>query len=302
MSPLQFFRVFPLAIILWLEAVPAANAQESPLPPPMHASGLVDGVFHFAGDLGRDVSAQASYPLHLARNQPARFIFGATMFLGLVATDDVTRDAMVSPTFLRENGLEEPARWISDAAAPSRMIPVAAGIGVIGLFGSPRERQTGVMLSEALITSSIWTGTLKYLTGRERPRETSEVAADWTGPGASFTSEPVDGRGLRSFPSGHTSGAWAMATVFAHQYPSHGIVPLLAYGTATAMGYSRMAVGAHWLSDVVVGGLIGYGCARQVISSHEERDDLPSANDGNHWSVFLESNSDMRGAGLSYQF
>lgn len=296
------FRVAPLAILLLFSARHRADAQDIAPPPNMHATGLADGVFHFAGDLGRDFSAQASYPFRLARDHPTRFILGSTALLGLIATDNATHHAIASPGFVQDHGLEAPARWLSDAAGPSRMVPVAAAIGVISVFGSPRERETGLMLSEALITSSVWTGSLKYLAGRERPRETSEIAADWTGPGASFTTEPIDGRGLRSFPSGHTSGAWAMATVVAHQYPAHGIVPLLAYGAATAMGYSRMAVGAHWLSDVVAGGLIGYGCARQVISAHEDHKlaGTPASDSG--WHLYLESDRDMRGAGLAYRF
>lgn len=266
----------------------------------MHATGLTNGVFHLAADVGRDFSAQASYPFRLARERPATFLLGTSLFLGLVMTDNATRDAIASPEFVRDHGLLAPAQWMSSAASPSTAVPLAAAVGVIGLLGSPRERDTGVMLAEAMLTSSAWTGAIKYLAGRERPRETEEVSADWTGPGASFTSEPVDGRGLRSFPSGHSSGAWAMATIVAHQYPVRGIVPVIAYTAAAAMSYSRMAVGAHWLSDVAAGGLIGYGCARQVISAHDNRDSRAADESG--WHLYLQSDRDMRGAGLSYRF
>ena len=33
-------------------------------------------------------------------------------------------------------------------------------------------------------------------------------------------------------------------------------------------GAESASVGAHWLSDVVVGGLIGWGSAKQVLSAH----------------------------------
>jgi membrane-associated phospholipid phosphatase len=296
-----YFRVVPLAIII-LSATSRVSPAQVSEPPAMHATGLVDGVFHFAGDVGHDLSVQATYPFRLARERPGRFLLGTSVLLGLVVTDNATHNALASPDFVRDHGLLGPAQWMSDNASPSRALPLAAAVGAMSLLGSPRERETGAMLTEALVTSSVWTGSLKYLTGRERPRETSELAADWTGPGASFTSEPVDGRGLRSFPSGHTSSAWAVATVVAHQYPSHGIVPVLAYGAATAMAYSRMAVGAHWLSDVVAGGLIGYGCASQVISAHEG--DGPGFARGTDpgFHLFLESDRDMRGVGLAYQF
>jgi membrane-associated phospholipid phosphatase len=268
----------------------------------MHATGLVNGVFHFSSRLGSDFATQATYPFHLAREHPLGFAAGVAGFVGLMSFDGEVRESVASPVFARDHGLESPAQWLSDTAAPSRMIPIAAGIGVVGMLGSPRERATTGMLAEALITTSVWTGALKELTRRGRPRETREETPDWNGPGATFYDEGGVPAGLRSFPSGHTSGAWAMATVLAHQYPSHGIVPILAYGTATAMGYSRMVVGAHWLSDVVAGGLIGYGCARQVISAHDRRAGSGASTDDSGWHLYLESGRDVHGGGLSYQF
>jgi len=265
----------------------------------MHATGLVGGAFHFAGNVGSDFTTQAAYPFHLAREHPLGFAAGVAAFVGMMSYDGEVRESVASPEFASAHGLEAPAQWFS-STAPTAMIPIAAGIGVIGMLGSARERETTSMLAEALVTSSVWTGALKELTRRERPRETTEELPDWTGPGAAFFDEATAPHGLRSFPSGHTSGAWAMATVVAHQYPTHGIVPLLAYGSALAMGYSRMVVGAHWLSDVAAGGLIGYGCARQVISAHETRAGDQAQQNG--WHLYLESDRDMHGAGLAFQF
>jgi membrane-associated phospholipid phosphatase len=266
----------------------------------MHATGLVDGVFRFSRNLGSDFTTQAAYPFHLAREHPLGFAAGVAAFAGLMFYDGEVRESVASPEFARTHGLEAPAQWLSNRARPSTMIPIAAGIGVIGMMGSSRERETSTMLMESLITSSVWTGALKELTRRERPRETMEEGPDWTGPGASFNDDGP-GRGLRSFPSGHTSGAWAMATVVAHQYPTHGIVPVLAYASAAAMGYSRMVVGAHWLTDVAAGGLVGYGCARQVIAAHGTRA-IAGDQPDHGWHLYLESDRDMHGAGLSFQF
>jgi len=265
----------------------------------MHATGLVDGVFHFSRNVGSDFTAQALYPFHLARSHPLGFATGVAAFVGMMSYDGEVRESVASPRFARDHGLEAPAQWFS-GTAPTAMIPIAAGIGVIGMLGSERERQTTSMLAEALVTSSVWTGALKELTRRERPRETAEELPDFAGPGAAFFDEATAPHGLRSFPSGHTSGAWAMATVVAHQYPTHGIVPIIAYGSALAMGYSRMVVGAHWLSDVAAGGLIGYGCARQVISAHETRAGDQAQENG--WHLYLASDRDMHGAGLAFQF
>jgi membrane-associated phospholipid phosphatase len=63
-----------------------------------------------------------------------------------------------------------------------------------------------------------------------------------------------------SFPSGHTSTAFATATSVSLCYPKwYIIVPAYAY--AGTVGYSRMHLGAHYPSDVIIGALIGTGSA-----------------------------------------
>ena len=63
-----------------------------------------------------------------------------------------------------------------------------------------------------------------------------------------------------SFPSGHTSIAFATATSLTLVYPQW-YVAVPAYLWAGAVGYSRMYVGAHYPSDVLVGALVGTGSA-----------------------------------------
>lgn len=61
-----------------------------------------------------------------------------------------------------------------------------------------------------------------------------------------------------SFPSGHTSTAFVMATVLFHEFKD--TKPILAYSGfafATATGVLRVLNNAHWVSDVLVGAGIG---------------------------------------------
>lgn len=63
-----------------------------------------------------------------------------------------------------------------------------------------------------------------------------------------------------SFPSGHTSTAFAAATSLSLAYPKwYVIAPSFAY--ASAVGYSRMYLGVHYPSDVLAGAAIGAGSA-----------------------------------------
>jgi membrane-associated phospholipid phosphatase len=66
--------------------------------------------------------------------------------------------------------------------------------------------------------------------------------------------------GTPSFPSGHTSGAFATATSISLSYPKWYII-IPSYTWAGAVGYSRMHLGVHYPSDVLAGALIGSGCA-----------------------------------------
>lgn len=61
-----------------------------------------------------------------------------------------------------------------------------------------------------------------------------------------------------SFPSGHTSSAFATATAITLSTKKWYIgVPAFAY--AGLVGYSRMRLGAHYGSDVLVGIIVGVG-------------------------------------------
>ena len=66
--------------------------------------------------------------------------------------------------------------------------------------------------------------------------------------------------GSWSFPSGHTSSAFALATSLSIVYPKwYVIVP--SYLWASSVGYSRMHLGVHYPSDVLAGALVGTGSA-----------------------------------------
>ena len=61
-----------------------------------------------------------------------------------------------------------------------------------------------------------------------------------------------------SFPSGHTSAAFMMATLFGYYLPA--LMPLL-YCWAAMVGFSRVALGVHFPSDTLVGAILGVSTA-----------------------------------------
>jgi undecaprenyl-diphosphatase len=86
---------------------------------------------------------------------------------------------------------------------------------------------------------------LKHLLGRPRPKFVHsgewQLAPSWTS-------------GLDSFPSGHTTAAFAVATVLARRFPA--FAPL-ALGIAAFVGLSRVLRGSHFPTDVFGGAVVG---------------------------------------------
>lgn len=265
--------------------------------PDNYLQSFGNGMVTFGQNVFQDLNVQFHSPFRYARHQPLKFAGGALGLAALIGTDQYTHPMMtewVGDTARRR------AQKLSDFGRAPTSLYLIGGVGVLGLIsGSSREQESSVMLIESVVTSSVWTHSLKALAGRERPRETDANVAEWEGPHLlGDREEPY--KSLRSFPSGHTTGAFATATILAHRYPTKGIVPVLAYTGAAAMGYSRMIVGAHWLSDVVVGALIGYGSARTVISNHEQRAAAVDPSPSLQWG--LELSPGYQGIAMEYDF
>lgn len=69
--------------------------------------------------------------------------------------------------------------------------------------------------------------------------------------------------GIYSFPSGHTSNAFAMATALTLS-TKKWYVAVPSYLYACGVGYSRMRLGVHFPSDVLGGMIIGIGSSLLV--------------------------------------
>ena len=68
-------------------------------------------------------------------------------------------------------------------------------------------------------------------------------------------------------PSGHTSSTFALAAVLHHEYGAAVGIPL--YGLGVGVAYSRLEDGEHYLSDVVMGGVLGLVIGHTVANDGE---------------------------------
>jgi len=136
-------------------------------------------------------------------------------------------------------------------------------VGKLG--GYDRIADLGWHGTEAVLFAQGITSVLKGTVGRGRPfLSNGEDPGDYH-PGKGFSSG-----NWTSFPSGHTSTAFAAAAAVTNEttrwWPhSTWIVGPLMYGGATAVGLSRMYHSRHWASDVALGAAIGTFSGRKVV-------------------------------------
>jgi undecaprenyl-diphosphatase len=120
------------------------------------------------------------------------------------------------------------------------------GLAVLLFGGQERLTATAASGSAALVGVGIFKS-VKKISGRKRPCEIE--------PHCWATLLPPD---QFSFPSGHTITAFAVALGFSAFYP--WLSPFLIFA-AVSIAVSRILLGMHFLSDVVVGAIIGAGLA-----------------------------------------
>ncbi len=136
----------------------------------------------------------------------------------------------VSKNFLEPFGLEYSMVFIS-------------GIFAHGIIAKNQKSvSTSLLALESFALASLFTRIPKILVGRERPNNPE-------GYGPYTIKGPFHGN---SFPSGHTTAVFAVASVIATQYSDMKWVPVTAYSVASLVGLSRIYDNKHWLTDVAL--------------------------------------------------
>ncbi|HZT60887.1 MAG TPA: phosphatase PAP2 family protein [Pyrinomonadaceae bacterium] len=238
-------------------------AQPSPLPSPSPAPTPQAGRGHalqknFFKNILADQRDIWTSPLR-ASGGDAKWLVplgGATA--ALLATDHQTACWMDSGGLM--SARMNLSRDVSYVGSPYGTGAVAATFYLFGLAKhDSRAKETGILAGEAMIDTSVVVGVFKGALRRSRPMEDDSRGKFFNGGAA--------------FPSGHSSGSWALATVVANEYGrDRKLVRFGAYGFAAAVGLARYTGRAHFLSDVLVGGAIGYSVGRFVYVKHHNPD------------------------------
>lgn len=128
------------------------------------------------------------------------------------------------------------------ASGTGTLLYLGAGVArplLRGKSGLPETART----ADALLTSIVFTEGLKQIVRERRPDDKNE---------------------RNSFPSGHTTAAFAVATMEAHYHPKEA---WYWYGGAVLIAESRVGLHRHYIHDVVAGAAIGYFTAQWAIKS-----------------------------------
>jgi len=139
------------------------------------------------------------------------------------------------------NNLSNTSKYIS--------VGVPVGYFVAGLMHDDKAlKQKAAYTAAAILLNTASTTLLKNVVKRERPYHTytgifpDKIESDY------------------AFPSGHTSSAFATATSLAIA-TKKWYVAVPAFAWSAGVGYSRIYLGQHYPSDVIMGALVGSSSA-----------------------------------------
>ena len=174
----------------------------------------------------------------------------------------------------RQRSVERGAKAVEFISSPGAFI-IGPALYVYGRAANhPGIEDLGWHGTEAAILGSAITGALKVALGRSRPY----VSNDTNPHDFKFAKGTSSDR--QSFPSGHTTTAFAVASSVTSEvhrmWPQYQwyVGPVM-YGGATLVGLSRMYHDQHWASDIVLGAAVGTFSGLKVVRySHAHPDNF----------------------------
>jgi len=231
------------------EVAPKVQAPEtSPL------KRAIAAVAHEAGRYVSDTVGMATAPAHWTRADWQKAAGFTVVFSGLLFVDEDIDMAVQRRRSDSTNHVADATTSFGGGNGTEAAL-VAIGAGLV--FHSPDLRDTGREALEAsILTALVENLVIKPLVGRERPYQSNgENNFDF----ASSNS---------SFPSGHTTQAFAIASVVAAR--SRGwVVPTVAYTLASLVAYDRLNDHVHFASDVFAGAVFGTVVGKYIVHKHE---------------------------------
>jgi membrane-associated phospholipid phosphatase len=124
-------------------------------------------------------------------------------------------------------------------------------IGLAVLMLLFRMKKMAALLALSFLLSGLLAQTIKRTTERPRP------GLHFQQPDMIHKVDDVLLKGRNSFPSGHTTTAFATFSLLAFA-SRNKVIQFLYFAIAVTIGYSRIYLGQHFLEDVLMGAAIGF--------------------------------------------
>jgi membrane-associated phospholipid phosphatase len=200
-----------------------------------------------------------TFPVHLARGRH----WIPTLAVAGVTTGLIYADPHVMPYFRKHaENLDDLNDTFDAYITTAEVVAVPVGLMVAGYARhDQRSVSSALLCAQAYGDSTIVNLAIKAVTRRQRP---VDVPIDGNYHDTFFNGGKSPFHGS-SFPSGHTTAVFSVATVVANRYARHRWVPYVSYAFATVISLSRITTAAHWPSDVFLGAAIGYSTAKYVV-------------------------------------
>ena len=214
------------------------------------ANPVVDEVKRY----GSDAVSMVRAPLHWDEATWRKVAIISAADAAAFAADESIADTVQRN---RNHTTDEIAKYVTPLGG-GRALQLSAATVLLGLAThNTKLRDTGRDAIEASIfASGFITPAIKHVAGRSRP-----IAGE-----GAFAFDPLSKN--ESFPSGHSTNAFAVASVFAAHYDGW-VVPTVAYTLATGVALSRMNDNVHFASDVIAGAAIGTAVGRSIVARHK---------------------------------
>jgi len=123
-----------------------------------------------------------------------------------------------------------------------------------------KAEETALLAIKSFIICAGGVEVAKYVFHRERPYMTDNPKI--------FLGTSFSNSGATSFPSGHTTVAFGVASVIASGYHDEPAIPVIAYTIAGLVGLSRIHDNDHWASDVLFSAPLGWAVGKLVSRKH----------------------------------
>lgn len=242
--------------------------------------------------LADDIKQQATKPFHTKEKDWLK-VGGFALLTGAVALTNKPVNHFASNLNKNNPGLASVSKHVTQFGGAYELYTIAGFYAYGLIFKTQKEKTTTALATQAYITAVGISFIAKYIAGEQRPYYidplTNKRGPIFHGPFYAFKKGP-DGKKLNredfsSFPSGHTTAAFAAATVYAMEYRDKPLIPILSYSAATLIGLSRLTENKHWPIDILAGGMIGYLSGRQVVNNFHRYSRIKQAGKQAHQPV-----------------